>query len=372
MTAQPDRRGPSTFRSRLARVRRAMRSAQIESLLVCKLANARYLTGFTGSSALVLLSRSSAHLLTDGRYETQAHDEVRASGAPVEVIVYGSEGVGHWIRQLARDRSLEELHIEADAASWSLVLQLRRLVRGVKLRPVTGLIERARACKDREELLALERAAKATVEAYQDLLGWLRPGVSELEAVEFLRDSLVRRGAEGWAFDPIVAAGPRSAMPHARPTGEALRTGDVVVVDFGCRIDGYCSDMTRTVAIGNVAEDLVGVHKAVSRANRLARDVVAAGRRAGAVDAAARDYLASVGLADRFVHSTGHGLGLEIHEWPRIGKGSDDRIPLHCVVTVEPGVYLPGLGGVRIEDMVVAERSGNRLLTRASRELARI
>jgi Xaa-Pro aminopeptidase len=359
----------SIYRKRIAKVRRSMAAEGVEALLVTRLANIRYLTAFTGSSALVVLGPGFLHFLTDGRYRIQAVEQVGAADVGAEITVYGNAALGKLLRDLVRSHEISMLHVEAESTSWSMVLQLRRWLSGTKLQPSGGIVERVRASKDAEELAALSKAASVTSAAFKALLGQLRPGMSEIDVARLLEDELQRRGSEGWAFDPIVAAGPRGALPHARPSVSKIRKGDVVVIDFGCRVDGYCSDMTRTVAVGNPPAELVQAYKAVKRANELARAEVAAGRSADRIDAAAREWLTGRGYGSLFVHSTGHGLGLEVHEWPRIGRGASDRIPLNCVLTIEPGCYIPGLGGVRIEDMVVAERGGSRLLTKVSREL---
>ncbi len=358
--------GPDHMR-RLSSLRRTMLARDIPALVVCKISNVRYLTGFTGSSAVLVVDAGSATFLTDGRYDAQCREELGACGFDGEILVYGSDGLAACFKEAAsqaRERTGESLlYVEADAASWAFVMRLQEWLEGFEIRPCEGVVERLRASKDEWELSRLEAAASLTDRAFREALEWIRPGISEREIARRLAEFFEEGGAEGLSFEPIVAAGPRSALPHARPTEAKISNGDAVVLDFGCRVDGYCSDMTRTVFVGKPDRELRNIYSLVRSANRKGVEAVAAHRMARTVDAAARGVIATGGMGDRFVHSTGHGVGLEVHEWPRIGRGVTDRIPLDCVVTVEPGVYVPGLGGVRVEDMVVASRGGRRVLT---------
>ncbi len=360
-----EKNGAPDFPGRLRRVRRAMASEGIPALVVCRLANIRYLTGFTGSSAILLVGHDDACFITDGRYDEQAHLELESSSFSGDIMIYGAESLADSIKAAARKAREKRIFVEADAATWSFVLQLKKWLRGYKIEPASNLVERIRASKDAWELARLQEAARLTDEAFAAAQGWIRAGVTEREIARRLIDFFEDAGAEGISFEPIVASGPRSALPHARAGERRIEKGDLVVLDFGCRLEGYCSDMTRTVAVGPPDGETRRLYSIVRRANGEGIRAVSANRMAGNIDAAARNVIRSAGLAEYFVHSTGHGLGIEVHEWPRIGKGVVDRVPLDCVITIEPGVYLPGLGGIRIEDMVVATRGGRRVLTRS-------
>lgn len=346
-----------------------MATSGASALLVCKLANVRYLTGFTGSSAILLLGLGDAVFITDGRYGEQSHEQLREAGFEGKIAVYDGNGLAGTLREAVSIAEERRVFVEADAASWTFVLQLKKWLRGYKIDPCSNLVEKIRASKDAWEIGRLQEAARLTDSAFRAVLEWIEPGLTEREVAGRLVDHFEDAGAEGISFEPIVAAGPRSALPHARPTGVKLAKGDLVVLDFGCRVDGYCSDMTRTVYLGKPDRETRRIYALVRSANEQGVRAVAANRMAGTIDAAARDVISAGGMGDLFVHSTGHGLGLEVHEWPRIGKGVADRVPLDCVVAIEPGVYIPGTGGVRIEDMVGAARGGYRVLTRSPTKL---
>ena len=357
------------YQFRWAKVRRQMAANAIPALLVTKLANIRYLTGFTGSSAMLLVTHKDAVFVTDGRYDSQSEEELSRAGFDGHILVYGAEGLAKTVKEAASIAEEKRVFLEAEAASWGFVIQLRKWLRGYKLEPSSQIIEQVRASKDPWEISRLKQAARLTDSAFSELLGWITPGVTEREVALRLVDYFESLGADGISFEPIVASGVRSALPHARPQDKQICNNELVVLDFGCRIDGYCSDMTRTVYLGKPDSEIRKLYTLVRRANEVGVAAVSANRLARTVDAAARGVIAKGGMGDLFVHSTGHGLGLEVHEWPRIGKGATDRIPLNCVVTVEPGVYLPGLGGFRIEDMVLAVRGGHSLLTRSPKGL---
>ncbi|HET7869297.1 MAG TPA: M24 family metallopeptidase, partial [Actinomycetota bacterium] len=234
---------------------------------------------------------------------------------------------------------------------------------------VRGEVERQRWVKEPEELAALERAQAVTDVAFDAVVGRLRDGVSERELAFELEAEMRRAGAEGLSFDSIVAFGEDAAEPHHEPTGRTLARGDVVKMDFGGLVDGYHADMTRTVAFGEPPARLRDVHELVRTAQQAGIEAVRVGATGAEVDAAARAVIEAAGLAEHFAHGLGHGVGLEIHEGPRLRRGSDDVLPAGAVVTVEPGVYLPGVGGVRIEDMVLVTGDGRRALPRASKDL---
>lgn len=335
-----------------------------DAAVVSRLSDIRWSTGFTGSNALVVVLENDVHLLTDGRYTTQARQEVDDAvvhiakatlEASVEelgllenavVILYQPDDL-----TCARFESLEALSPEAD---W----------RGVK-----NLLVRQVAAKSEAEIDAIRRAQAITEATFEHALGLIRPGMTERElAAEIVYDQL-RRGAERMSFDPIVAAGPNGALPHARPSSRSFAYGDMIVLDFGCVVDGYASDMTRTVALGEPGKEARHAHSVVLDAQQRAIAAARPGMRGPDLDRVARAIIAEADLGNFFSHGLGHGIGLQTHEWPRVSYSSEDILPENAVVTIEPGVYMPGKFGIRIEDMIVLRSDGAEVLTASTHEL---
>lgn len=354
--------GEALRRERLAA---ELRARGLDALLVTRLPNVRYLTGFTGSNGQVVVAADGrAVLLTDGRYELQAARE-----APdLERLVYRDRSAVPHALEAARSLGASRLGFEASLAHRE-ARELEGRAEGLEVAAVDGLVERLRWVKDEEELRALARAQELTDLAFARLPDLLREGLAERDLALELEFGVRRAGAEDLAFDPIVAFGEHAAEPHHRPCGRSLRRGDVVKVDLGARASGYHADMTRTVAFGEPPAELRELHALVARAQAAGLAALRAGATTGAVDAAARREIAGAGLGERFPHGLGHGVGLEIHEGPWLRAEGTDEVPAGAVVTVEPGVYVPGLGGVRIEDVAVVGPEGARVLGRVPREL---
>lgn len=359
-------RQPLNFRKRLQRVRAVLAERELGGLLVTHLPNVRYLSGFTGSSALLLAAPAGVRLVTDSRYGEQAAEEA-AEPARVRVARDG--------RLEAVAEAAAELEVRGRVAYESQHVTVRQREKlsercpGLAWTGVEGLVESWRARKEPGEVERIRSAAELGDRVLEELLAVVEEGTTERALAAELDYRLRLAGSEGVAFDTIVAAGPRSALPHATPGARPLREGDLVLLDFGARVDGYCSDMTRTFVLGRASDWQREVHGAVRRAQAAAVEAVAPGVAASEVDEAAREVLREAGLEERFGHSTGHGLGLEVHEDPSLSRRSDATLDPGAVVTVEPGAYLPGRGGVRIEDDVSVEESGARSLTGFSREL---
>lgn len=328
-------------------------------LLVTDPAGVRWLTGFSGSAGRVLVApEGPAVLVTDDRYLQRAADE--APGAHV-VIDRGWD----WLAAHLPDGAA--LAVEADRIDWATVRLLQASVGEVV--PTEGLLAGLRAVKDDEELRRLREACAVTVAVFDDVLDWLVAGVTERQVERFLVDRIADRGAEGPAFPAIVAAGPHGATPHHRPTDRPIGEGELVTLDFGARVDGMHADMTRTVAAGEPDARLRRIHDLVRAAQAAAVAAVAPGVTTRAVDAVARGIIADAGHGEDFRHGLGHGVGLEVHEQPFLGATSPGTLRERMTVTVEPGVYVPGLGGVRIEDVVLVGASGPERLTPAPHEL---
>jgi Xaa-Pro aminopeptidase len=345
---------------RRARLGERLGAAGVDALLVTRLVNVRWLTGFTGSAGSCLVHPDgSCVLVTDGRYAEQAATQA----ADVELVV---DRTRSWLPGRLSDG---RLGVESHDLPWEVALALASELGGDRIVPAPRHVETLRQTKDAGELERIRQACAVTSAAFEALLRWLRPGMTELEAARRLRGEVEALGADGLAFDTILASGPNSARPHHRPVERRLERGDLVKVDFGARVDGYCADMTRTVALGFIAPQLQRIHSLVREAQAKGVAAIRPGMTAGDVDAACRDVIDAAGHGDRFVHGTGHGLGLEIHEQPILSRGSPVTLASRMAVTVEPGVYLPGVGGVRIEDVVVVLPSGPQVLTTVTTEL---
>jgi Xaa-Pro aminopeptidase len=353
------------YGGRQRRARQALEARRLDALLVTHLPNLRYLCGFTGSAAVLALDGERAVLFTDGRYREQARAETK--GARV-VIGRGSAlaAAAEWLG----GRRAGVLGVEGEHMTLATRSALRGLLPGrVRLRPTAGLVERLRMVKEPAELRAIRAAVGLGSSLFEPLLRKLRPGMAESEVAARLEYAARRAGAEGMAFDTIVASGPRSALPHGRATSRPLPAKGFVLLDFGVILSGYCSDMSRTVHMGRPGAAERRLYEAVLEAQRAAIERVAPGVTAGEVDEAARSRLRRAGLERAFSHSTGHGVGLEIHEGPRLGRGQREALEPGMVVTIEPGAYLARRYGVRIEDMVAVTETGHEVLTPTRKEL---
>ncbi|MDQ3931319.1 MAG: aminopeptidase P family protein [Actinomycetota bacterium] len=329
----------------------------LAALYVTDLRNVRWLTGFTGTNGQVLVAcdRDLDLLITDARYGTQA-----AAEAPdLECTLLRGGGAARVVERLAT-AGIKEVAFEADRLPWEAGESLRRLAREAKLivRPEGGHVEALRAVKDAHELGALRAACAITVTAFNHVVETLLPGISERAVAATLDRTMSDLGAEAPAFETIVASGPNSAVPHHRPTRRQLCRGDLVKFDFGARYAGYHADMSRTVALGDPGEELRNVHDLVRRAQAAGVVAALAGAPVGDVDHACRELIGAAGHSEQFLHPTGHGVGLAIHEWPTLAEGGRATLQTGMTVTVEPGVYLAGIGGVRIEDTVLVTAAG--------------
>lgn len=349
--------------TRVVRLREAMKLQNIEAVLITGEVNRRYVTGFTGSSGYVLVTPDKAWLLTDFRYLTQAAEQ--APG--FEIVDHGASVTGT-IKSLLAQENLEHLGFEEEHVVFSVYRTYERELKPIALVPVSGLIEELRLFKDSEELALMKEAAELADHTFLHMLDVLKPGVSEWDAALELETFMRKHGAEGTSFDTIIASGERSALPHGRASERIMQTGELVTLDFGAFMNGYCSDITRTVALGKPADKLREIYDIVLEAQLHTLEHLRAGMTGREADALARDIIASYGYGEYFGHSTGHGLGMEVHENPRLSKTSDTVLKPGMVVTVEPGIYLPGLGGVRIEDDVVITETGVRRLTESTKD----
>jgi Xaa-Pro aminopeptidase len=358
---------PMDVGARLPRLRATFEGAGVDALLVTRLPNIRYLTGFTGSAAVLLVGPDETLFVTDGRYQEQSREQLDGAGvdARIEIAPTGASQrdlLGPQIEALAVD-ALARLGLEAHGVTWGQQRTYEEWFAGVELVPTDGLVEGLRRVKEPAEVARIRAACAIADGALAELLPTLADAPTERDFALQLEFAMRRRGASGNSFDPIVASGPNGAKPHARPTDRPIGRGELVVIDFGCIVDGYCSDMTRTVSVGDPGPDARRVWDVVAASQRAGRDAVRAGVECVAVDRASRDVIDAAGWGEAFAHGTGHGVGLEIHEAPRVAKTASGTLEVGAVVTVEPGVYLPGIGGVRIEDTLVVTVDGADALT---------
>lgn len=349
---------------RLQRVRNELASKNCDSMIVTSLVNSRWLTGFTGSNATTVITPSKAVLITDGRYKIQGVSDLEKANSEAELCI-APTGVDAKIAEMLG--GLDAVGFEAANITWARHGKILETLGGADLTPLVGLIEGLRQIKDGNEVACLEKAARIADEAFARTYPLLATpnGITESHFARALEDAMNQLGSDGPSFETIVAAGPRSALPHARPSAKVISDGDLVVVDFGAKIDGYGSDMTRTVlaGAGHPTAAQANLYAAVADAQKAGRSAVKAGATELSVDFACRSVLEDAGLGEHFVHGTGHGLGLEIHEAPIMSSRSTGSLMAGFVVTVEPGAYLADLGGVRIEDSVVVTEEGCRPIT---------
>lgn len=341
---------PCEVAPRLDRLRERLAALGVDAVVVADRSDVRYLCGFTGSAGVLVVGPDRAVLVTDGRYETQAAEQIAAAGARVDVEV-GATG-DQRRRAVAAACGSGTVGLQADVVTWAEAVDLTRAL-GREPVALTGLTAPLRAVKDGGELARITAAAAIADAALAEVVPMLTEGATERAVAFALETAMRRRGADDVSFPTIVASGPGAAEPHHEPTDRPVGRGDLVIIDYGALVDGYHSDATRTFAVGVPDEQRSRILEAVAAAQHLGRRAVRPGVGAAAVDAACRGALAEAGLADWFVHPTGHGVGLDIHEAPRLAEGVSDVLAPGQVVTVEPGVYRVPLGGVRIEDLLV-------------------
>lgn len=344
--------------SRLDAIRQLAAEAGAEGALIAHPDDVRWAVGFTGSNALLAVTPAAAHLVTDGRYRAQAEAEV--SGA--EVHVPGYDLVGH-VRDAGLLAGADGVVVQSDRVTVAAFEQVREALPDARFVPVASFLAATVAAKTDDEVAAVARAQALTCDVFSAVLPYVGPGVSELDLAAEITYQHLKRGASAMSFPPIVASGPRGALPHARPTSRTISPGELVVIDMGCVLDGFCSDLTRTVAVGEPPERAREAYETVRAAQRAAIETARAGLLGGDLDRAARDVIEAAGLGEWFSHSLGHGVGLDVHEWPRLSQQAEHRLPAGATVTIEPGVYLPDRFGIRIEDVVVLREDGCENLT---------
>ncbi|HWF47638.1 MAG TPA: Xaa-Pro peptidase family protein [Bryobacteraceae bacterium] len=354
---------PGEFESRRQKLRELLKEARVDAMLITALSNVRYLSGFTGSNAMLLITPERELLFTDPRYQTQAPREsdceVKVAKGPL------TKEVLKWTRRL-RTR---KLGFEETRVGFADHQRIKEAGTGLRLAPVAGAPEKLRMVKSPAELDAIRGSVDLNSRAFEEGFRHFRPSMTEVDLAAEIDYRMRRLGADSNAFSTIVASGDRTALPHAHPTGQAIEPNQLLLIDMGATVAGYASDMTRTRAVGSVGPKVRRMYRAVLESQLAAIDAVRPGTSCSRVDGAAREVLRGYQLDTSFIHSTGHGLGLEIHEGPRVGRKEKTRLAEGMAITIEPGVYVEGLGGIRIEDTVVVTAHGCEVLTPTAKDL---
>ena len=352
--------------SRLQKLRQSLAQQELDAFIVSQPENRRYLSGFTGSAGWLLISASNAFLAVDFRYVEQAKKE-----APDFDVIHVKGDLANWLPNLASDSGFKKVGFEADDVPLAIYQQLCKAAgdndRQIQLFPTSGLVESVRAVKEPEEIELITEAVKLADAAFDHAKSAICPGVSEKEVAWALERFLRESGSEPMPFDIIVASGPNAALPHAKPSEKVILENESVVIDLGARVNGYCSDLSRTFFLGGEDKTFSKIYDIVLGAQLTALAAIASGISGDQADRLARAVVEQAGYSDAFGHGLGHGVGLGAHESPRLGPGSSDLLVDGMVFTVEPGIYIAGWGGVRIEDTVVMENGKVRALTRAEK-----
>lgn len=348
---------------RVEKLRKKMQEENLDSFLITSPYNLRYLTNFTGTTGLAVITLEKAFFITDFRYTEQA-----AAQAQGFEIIKNVGPIFEEVADLVQKEGLRELGFEETTVSFLEYSVLEEII-DAQLIPISGMIEELREIKDEEEIAIIEKACSIADLAYDHILKMIQPGMTEIEVANQLDFYMRSLGASGVSFETIVASGLRSAMPHGVASKKIIEQGDLITIDFGCYYEGYVSDMTRTFAIGDPGEQLKEIYQIVLEAQLAVLEVAKPGVTGKQLDAVARDYITKHGYGEAFGHSTGHGIGLEIHEGPNVSVRAEKQFVPGNIITDEPGIYLPGIGGVRIEDDLLITSDGNRVLTHSPKEL---
>ncbi|MCP1125115.1 MULTISPECIES: Xaa-Pro dipeptidase [Bacillus] len=348
---------------KLTKLRSAFGEAGIDGILLTNQHSRRYMTNFTGTAGVVLISNERALFITDFRYVEQAQKQtvgyeiVQHTGAILEEVA-----------KQVKDLGIQKLGFEQDTLTYSSYTAYKEEV-DAEFVATSGIVEKLRLIKTDSEIKILKEAAQIADAAFEHILSFIRPGVSEIEVSNELEFFMRKQGATSSSFDIIVASGLRSALPHGVASEKLIENGDFVTLDFGAYYKGYCSDITRTIAVGEPSDKLKEIYNIVLEAQLCGVNGIKAGLTGREADALTRDYITEKGYGEYFGHSTGHGIGLEIHEGPSLAFRSETVLEPGMIVTVEPGIYIPNVGGVRIEDDIIVTAEGNEVLTKSPKEL---
>ncbi|HEY4622272.1 MAG TPA: Xaa-Pro peptidase family protein [Solibacillus sp.] len=348
---------------KLAKLRQALIDNQVDAILITNEYNRRYMTGFTGTAGVAIVSQNDAVFITDFRYTEQAAEQVK------DFRIEQHKGtIYEEVAKQAAAMGVKTLGFEQDAMQYGTYEVYKAAIKADFV-PLSGVIEKIRLIKSQEEINIIKVACEIADNAFTHILNFIKPGITELDVSNELEFFMRKQGATSSSFDIIVASGLRSALPHGVATDKIIETGDFVTLDFGAYYNGYISDITRTVAVGQPSDQLVEIYNAVLESQLLALEKVGPGMTGAQADAVSRDYLKTKGLGEAFGHSLGHGIGLEVHEGPGLNFRSQIVLEPNMVVTIEPGAYIPGVGGVRIEDDILITETGNEVLNHSDKQL---
>lgn len=338
--------------NRIDKIQNRLEDFDIDAILITSKYNLRYASQFTGTSGLALITANQAYFITDFRYTEQANEQ-----AIGYTVIESSQGLYQEVANRAKELGIERLGFEMDYTSVATYKEFKKIFEA-ELVPVSGLVEQLREYKEKEEVQTIKRAIKITESALEHITEFIKPGISEIQVANELDFHMRSLGATEVSFETIVASGKRSAMPHGVASEKLIEQGDLITIDFGCYYKGYVSDMTRTFALGDPGDQLREIYEIVRQANQKVHENLRIGMTGKEIDAIARDFITEKGYGKYFGHSTGHGIGLEIHEDPGINSRNNQPIKAGHVITNEPGIYLPGIGGVRIEDDIYMSEEG--------------
>ncbi|MDQ0231937.1 Xaa-Pro aminopeptidase [Metabacillus malikii] len=349
---------------KLEKIRNRFHELSIDGLLITSEFNRRYMTGFTGTSGLAIITETKAIFMTDFRYMEQAAKQVQQ----FEIIQHTGL-LSEEVAKVAKELGIKKLGFEQDHLTYQQYALYKNALATTEFVPVSGAVEKLRLIKSPSEIKILKEATEIADAAYNHILTYVKPGIREIEVSNELEFFMRKNGATSSSFDIIVASGYRSALPHGVATEKVIEKGDFVTLDFGAYYKGYCSDITRTFAVGEPADELKKIYEVVLEAQKRGMAGIKPGMNGKEADALTRNYITEQGYGEYFGHSTGHGLGMEVHEGPALSVRSNTILEPGMVVTVEPGIYVAGLGGVRIEDDTVITDSGNESLSHSPKEL---
>jgi len=349
--------------TRLEKIKELLNEHKLDAIYVTHLPNIRYLSGFSGSSAFLIITKNTDYFITDFRYKKQSAEQVKGFTIATNYITTDE------MKKIFAAEKFKNVGIESTHITVNGLETLKSTFPDVKFVPLKECIEQFTMEKTPEEIAKIKKAIEITDRTFSKMLEFIKPGMTELEVSAEITYTQKKLGAEKDSFDPIVASGWRGALPHGIASNKKIESGDMVTLDFGCVYEGFCSDMTRTVAVGNPSDEMKKIYDIVLQAQVKACEAAKAGMSTKELDAVARDYIKSKGDGDNFGHGTGHGLGIEVHELPSISPRMEMNLLKNSVVTIEPGIYAEGLGGVRIEDDILLNDTGCEILNHSKKEL---
>jgi len=347
---------------RLEELRKKLELKGLDGALICKRENYRYFSGFTGTLAYIIVTSEKAYLLTDSRYVTQA-----ASQAPFFEIIRIQGDALPFICDVVKEQGIKALGFEETFVTYDFYVKLKTKLGKTELFPLLDIPDEMRAVKDDGEIEAIRKSVEIADRAFEYILAYIRPGIREYEIAAEIEHFMRESGAQGPSFETIVASGWRSSLPHGVASDRRIEKGDMVILDYGAVFEGYCSDITRTVFVGGADSKKLEIYNTVLEAQKRAIERIREGLYSKEIDGVARQHIADAGYGENFGHGLGHGVGLEIHEQPRVSPYSNCKLVRNMVFTVEPGIYIEGFGGVRIEDIVVVKEDGAEILTKAEK-----